>query len=72
MRRDWRPGSLALVVFGLLAVERFLIELIRAKDDRIFYDTFTVAQLISVLILIALAAVAWRRRQGKKAARSAT
>jgi phosphatidylglycerol:prolipoprotein diacylglycerol transferase len=43
-------------VFGgflvLMGIERFLVEIVRAKDDR-FLGPFTIAQLISVLILIA-------------------
>ena len=41
-------------VFGifliLLGIERFLVEIVRAKDDR-FLGPFTIAQLISVLIV---------------------
>jgi phosphatidylglycerol:prolipoprotein diacylglycerol transferase len=43
-------------VFGffliLMGVERFLVEFVRAKDDR-FLGPFTIAQLISVLLVIA-------------------
>ena len=56
-----RPGSVFLPVMALLAVERFGVEFLRAKDDR-FFGHFTLAQLISVAILIVLAGVAWRRR----------
>src|SRR4051795_8263758 len=42
-------------IFGLflvlMGIERFLVEIVRAKDDR-FFGPFTVAQLISVLIFI--------------------
>ena len=41
-------------IFGLflilMGIERFLVEIVRAKDDR-FLGPFTVAQLISVIIL---------------------
>lgn len=51
-------------VFGaflvLMGIERFLIEIVRAKDDR-FLGPFTIAQLISVLIVIAGAFLAARR-----------
>jgi phosphatidylglycerol:prolipoprotein diacylglycerol transferase len=40
----------------MLGIERFLVEVVRAKDDR-FLGTFTVAQLISVLIIVA--GLAW-------------
>ncbi|HUP47638.1 MAG TPA: prolipoprotein diacylglyceryl transferase [Thermoanaerobaculia bacterium] len=42
-------------VFGLflilLGIERFLVEIVRAKDDR-FLGPFTVAQLISVIVVV--------------------
>jgi phosphatidylglycerol:prolipoprotein diacylglycerol transferase len=55
-------GGVALPVFALLAVERFAVEFLRAKDDR-FLGPFTLAQAISVLVLGVLALLAWRRRQ---------
>jgi phosphatidylglycerol:prolipoprotein diacylglycerol transferase len=36
----------------LAGVERFIIEFVRAKDDRFFFGTFTTAQLIAVLFAI--------------------
>ncbi len=45
------PGRVALVVLALLAVERFLVEFLRAKDDR-FFGGFTLAQVISLAILL--------------------
>ena len=42
-------------IFGLflilMGIERFLVEIVRAKDDR-FLGPFTIAQLISVIIFI--------------------
>jgi len=61
-RRPEPPGTVALAVLALLAVERFLIEILRAKDDR-FFGGFTLAQVISVVILVSVAVVAWVRRQ---------
>jgi phosphatidylglycerol:prolipoprotein diacylglycerol transferase len=61
-RRPQPPGMVALAVFALLAVERFLIEILRAKDDR-FLGGFTLAQAFSVAILVTVAIVAWVRRQ---------
>ena len=55
------PGNLFLTAVALLAVERFGVEFLRAKDDRFFGD-FTLAQGISVVILIAAVAFAWRNR----------
>lgn len=51
LRRRPTAGTTALAVFALLAVERFAVELLRAKDDR-FLGPFTVAQAISVAILL--------------------
>jgi phosphatidylglycerol:prolipoprotein diacylglycerol transferase len=68
-RRRPQPGTVALTVFGLLAVERFLIEFLRAKDDR-FFGGFTLAQVISVAVLILVLGIAWYRR-GRLAPRTA-
>ncbi|MGH9458672.1 MAG: prolipoprotein diacylglyceryl transferase [Thermoanaerobaculia bacterium] len=55
-------------VFGLflvlLGIERFLVELVRVKDDR-FLGPFTVAQLISVIAIGIGIWLASRRRGGK-------
>jgi phosphatidylglycerol:prolipoprotein diacylglycerol transferase len=61
-RNGERPGLVALVVLGLLAVERFLVEILRAKDDR-FFGPFTLAQMISIGILAVLLVVALMRRR---------
>jgi phosphatidylglycerol---prolipoprotein diacylglyceryl transferase len=62
MRLNKRPHRRGLA-WGLflimLGIERFLVEIVRAKDDR-FFGPFTVAQLISVLIVIAGAIWMWR------------
>jgi phosphatidylglycerol---prolipoprotein diacylglyceryl transferase len=56
LRDNGRPiGWLFGVYLALAGLERFLIEILRAKDDR-FLGPFTIAQLTSV-ILIAIAAV---------------
>ena len=53
-------------IFGLLlilmGVERFLVEIVRAKDDR-FLGPFTIAQLISV-ILVVCGAILSAKREG--------
>ena len=61
LRRGGGPGSTALPMFGLLAIERFLVEILRAKDDR-FLGPFTPAQAISVAVLV-LATVVWLARR---------
>ena len=57
-------GQLALMVFALLAIERFLIEFVRAKDDRLL-GSLTLAQGISIGIVL-LVVVLWQR--GKRRA----
>jgi phosphatidylglycerol:prolipoprotein diacylglycerol transferase len=56
------PGSTALPILGLLAIERFLIEILRAKDDR-FLGPFTLAQAISILVLLVVTALWFARRR---------
>jgi phosphatidylglycerol:prolipoprotein diacylglycerol transferase len=55
MRLNKRPHRRGLA-WGLflimLGIERFLVEIVRAKDDR-FLGPFTVAQLISVVLVVA-------------------
>lgn len=48
---DRVPGSVAAIVVALLAVERFMVEFLRAKDDR-FFGVFTLAQMISLVVLV--------------------
>jgi phosphatidylglycerol:prolipoprotein diacylglycerol transferase len=62
LRRRPKDGTVALAVLALLAVERFLVEFFRAKDDR-FFAGFTLAQVISISVLLIVAAVAWYRRR---------
>ncbi|MFL6193561.1 MAG: prolipoprotein diacylglyceryl transferase [Thermoanaerobaculia bacterium] len=61
LRRRHQPGSIGLAVFAMLAVERFLVEFLRAKDDR-FFGGFTLAQLISIAVLVLIGVFAWLRR----------
>jgi phosphatidylglycerol:prolipoprotein diacylglycerol transferase len=51
-KRPHRRGLAWGLFCIMLGVERFLVEIVRAKDDR-FFGPFTVAQLISVLLVIA-------------------
>lgn len=60
LRRRGPSGAVGMAVLSLLAVERFLVELLRAKDDR-FLGALTVAQAISLLVL-AVAVLLLRRR----------
>jgi phosphatidylglycerol:prolipoprotein diacylglycerol transferase len=71
MIRKGRPeGAVTLAVVALLSIERFGIELLRAKDDR-FLGALTVAQAISLAILAACLILAWRRRSRAVASREA-
>jgi phosphatidylglycerol:prolipoprotein diacylglycerol transferase len=60
LRRPHRTGTPALIIFALLAVERFAVEFLRAKDDRLL-GGLTLAQGISLAILAVLA-VLWMLR----------
>jgi phosphatidylglycerol:prolipoprotein diacylglycerol transferase len=52
LRRNGRPvGWLFGLYLVFAGVERFLVEIVRAKDDR-FLGPFTLAQLTSVLIVV--------------------
>lgn len=48
-RAGWLMGLWA----ALYGVQRFVLEIFRIKDDRVFLDTFTVAQLISTAVVAA-------------------
>lgn len=52
------PGTLWFVWLALAGVERFIVEIFRAKDDRLL-GVFSVAQLISVLIFLVGVAGYW-------------
>ncbi len=49
-RHHHRPGWLFMVWLTLAGTERFLVEFLRAKDDR-FIGIFTLAQMISVVVI---------------------
>lgn len=62
--RDARPiGWLFGLYLALAGLERFLIEILRAKDDR-FLGPFTLAQLTSVIIIAIGAVLLSRWRSG--------
>ena len=66
-RRPQPRGRIAGVFLMLLGVERFLVEIVRAKDDR-FLGPFTIAQLISVVAVILGSFLVLRRSQAVEAA----
>jgi len=61
--KDWklRPGQLFGLYLGFYAVERFLIEFVRAKSDRVLLGLST-SQFVSVLLLTA-AIFLWVRQR---------
>jgi len=50
-RRPHRRGLAWGLFLVMLGIERFLVEIVRAKDDR-FFGAITVAQVISILLVI--------------------
>ena len=50
-RRPHPKGRIAGLFFILMGLERFLVEIVRAKDDR-FLGPFTVAQAISGIAVV--------------------
>jgi phosphatidylglycerol:prolipoprotein diacylglycerol transferase len=59
--RGLKTGQLFAMFMGLYAVERFLIEVFRAKGDRFIFGLST-AQGLSVLLAIA-AVIVWQRQR---------
>ena len=59
-RRPHSKGRVFGLFFLLMGIERFLVEIVRAKDDR-FLGPFTIAQLISVIAVIAGTILVLRR-----------
>jgi phosphatidylglycerol---prolipoprotein diacylglyceryl transferase len=51
-RREHPRGRGFALFLAMMGVERFLVEIVRAKDDR-FIGPFTIAQLISTLLILA-------------------
>lgn len=68
-RRARTGGVTGMAVIALLGVERFLVEIVRAKDDR-FFGGLTVAQMISVVV-VAVAVILLVRRVSEGRGREA-
>lgn len=60
--RKLRPGQLFGLYFALYGIERFLIEFMRAKGDRVIYGLST-SQIMS-LLLIGVGVYIWQSRRG--------
>jgi phosphatidylglycerol:prolipoprotein diacylglycerol transferase len=68
-RHDHAPGWLFMVWLAMAGMERFLVEFLRAKDDR-FFGMLTLAQMISLAIAAVgvIGAVRTSRRRGRELA----
>lgn len=66
-RRGFRTGQLFSVFLAMYGVERFLIEFVRAKSDRVLLGLST-SQVASILLLGLAAFIWWRQSQKGKPA----
>jgi len=64
-RKEWGTGALLGVYLMMAGVERFLVEIFRAKDDR-FFGGFTLAQLTSVALVAGGAALFLRLKGARQ------
>jgi phosphatidylglycerol:prolipoprotein diacylglycerol transferase len=71
LQRGSPPGRVTLFVLAALALERFAVEFLRAKDDR-FLGPLTLAQALSLAVLGITALLAWRLARATAAGRSGT
>lgn len=62
-KQPWKAGRLFAVYLMLTGIERFVIEIFRAKDDR-FIGPFTTAQVIAAALIL-LGAWLWVRLRGR-------
>jgi phosphatidylglycerol:prolipoprotein diacylglycerol transferase len=67
LRLKGKPTGWLFGIYLLCAgAERFVIEILRAKDDRYFLGVFTVAQLVSVaLVVLGFAMLTMANRRGR-------
>lgn len=65
LKRRPASGVTSMAVLALLGVERFLVEILRAKDDR-FFGGLTMAQMISVGVVVVAVSLLVRRRRGDR------
>src|SRR5438270_10484574 len=61
-KRPHARGRIFGLFLVLMGIERFLVEIVRAKDDR-FLGPFTIAQLISVIIFVVGSLLILNRRE---------
>ncbi len=60
-----RPGLVFLATLALLSCERFAVEFVRLKDDR-FLGPLTLAQAISLALLVLVLFLSWRLRPWRR------
>ena len=65
-KSDYPIGWLFGLYLVFAGVERFLIEILRAKDDR-FLGPFTIAQVTSVVLILIGSAIVARLESGARA-----
>ncbi len=63
-KRPHQKGRIFGLFLVLMGIERFLVEIVRAKDDR-FLGPFTIAQLISVIIFVVGLGLILNRREAR-------
>jgi phosphatidylglycerol:prolipoprotein diacylglycerol transferase len=63
-KRPHARGRIFGLFLILMGIERFLVEIVRAKDDR-FLGPFTIAQLISVIIFVCGGVLILKRREAR-------
>jgi phosphatidylglycerol:prolipoprotein diacylglycerol transferase len=69
-KRMLRPGQLFGLYLGLYGIERFLIEFVRAKSDRVLLG-LTTSQIASIL-MFSVAVYLWQRRSASPAPATAS
>jgi len=63
-KKPWKAGRLFAAYLVLSGVERFVVEIFRAKDDRVL-GPLTTAQVIAIALVV-LGAVLWSRLRGDR------
>jgi phosphatidylglycerol---prolipoprotein diacylglyceryl transferase len=63
--KDWGTGAILGLYLVMAGMERFFVEIFRAKDDR-FLAGFTLAQLTSVLLVVVGSAIFLRLRNASQ------
>src|SRR5688572_12294426 len=61
MKKKWPPGYLFACYMVMYAVERFLIEFVRAKSDRFAFG-LTTSQIMSLLLIVGAAVIFYVQR----------